>query len=133
MEQPIITEFEFNLPIGYRDEDGTLHRHGVMRLATAADEIAPLKDFRVQSNPAYLPIIVMSRVVMKLGTLGMVSTNVIEGLFARDFNYLQHLYNKANGFDEPAGTGQGVESAVGATNSPGNVEALPLRTSFTAR
>ena len=96
----ISTEFEFTLPIGYRDSDGTLHRHGVMRLATAGDEILPLKDHRVQANPSYLSIIVLSRVVVKLGTLEMINTKVIEDLFSADFNALQQLYNRINQVDE---------------------------------
>ncbi|MEE3626054.1 hypothetical protein UCD39_19055 [Nitrospirillum sp. BR 11752] len=100
----ISTEFEFTLPIGYRDGDGTLHRNGVMRLATAGDEILPLKDHRVQANPSYLTIIVLSRVVVRLGTLDMINTKVIEDLFAADFAYLQKLYNQVNQMgdgDEP--------------------------------
>lgn len=96
----VISEFEFTLPLGYRDSDGNLHRQGVMRLARAADEILPLKDHRVQANPAYLPIIVLSRVILRLGTLEMVSTAVIEDLFSADFNYLQAFYNKINQMDE---------------------------------
>ena len=96
----ITSEFEFTLPLGYRDGDGNLHRQGVMRLARAADEILPLKDHRVQANPAYLPIIVLSRVIVRLGTLQMVSTAVIEEMFSADFNYLQALYNKINQMDE---------------------------------
>jgi hypothetical protein len=94
------TEVEFTLPMGYRDNDGTLHRHGVMRLATAADEILPLKDHRVQANPSYLTIIVLSRVVVKLGALEMINTKVIEDLFAADFSYLQQLYNRINQVEE---------------------------------
>ncbi|GLQ89384.1 hypothetical protein [Dyella flagellata] len=94
------TEFDFTLPIGYRDGDGNLHRHGVMRQATAGDEIIPLKDYRVQANPAYLSIIVLSRVVTKLGSLEMVTTKVIEDLFSADFAYLQDLYNKINQAEE---------------------------------
>src|SRR5579872_7102801 len=90
------TEFPFTLPLGYRDDDGNLHREGVMRLATAGDEILPLKDPRVQANPGYLAIIVLSRVVVRLGTLQMVNTKVIEDLFSADFNYLQQLYNRIN-------------------------------------
>jgi len=67
-----------------------------MRLATAGDEILPLKDPRVQANPGYLAIIVLSRVVVRLGTLQMVNTKVIEDLFSADFNYLQQLYNRIN-------------------------------------
>jgi len=61
------TEFPFTLPKGYVDGDGTLHRHGVMRLATARDEIAPLRDSRVQENEAYLTVILLSRVITELG------------------------------------------------------------------
>lgn len=90
------TEIEFRLPRGYMDEDGTLHHEGVMRLATAADEILPLKDPRVQSNPAYLTVIVLSRVVTKLGGLADVNTRIIENLYASDVSYLQSLYQKLN-------------------------------------
>jgi hypothetical protein len=95
----ISTEVEFTLPMGYRDGDGTLHKNGVMRLATAGDEILPLKDHRVQSNPAYLTIIVLSRVIVRLGSLDMINTKVIEDLFAADFSYLQNLYNRINQVD----------------------------------
>jgi hypothetical protein len=98
----LVTEHEFELPRGYVDEAGTLHRHGVMRLATAADEILPLKDPRVQALPAYLIVILLSRVVTKLGTLGAVSPKVIEGLFTEDLAFLQRLYNGINGL-APAG------------------------------
>jgi hypothetical protein len=91
------TEFEFILPHGYVDEEGNLHREGIMRLATAADEILPLKDPRVQSNPAYLSIILLSRVVAKLGSLQSVNTRIIENLFVSDMTYLQDLYQRING------------------------------------
>ena len=91
------TEIEFTLPKGYLDSDGVLHKDGVMRLATAADEILPLKDARVQQNPAYLTIIVLARVITRLGALQDVNTKVIEGLFASDLNYLQTLYERLNG------------------------------------
>ena len=90
------TEFEFTLPKGYIDKDGNLHREGTMRLATAADEILPLKDPRVQSNAAYLVIILLSRVVMRLGSLETINPKTIEGLFASDLTYLQELYNQIN-------------------------------------
>jgi hypothetical protein len=90
------TEVEFVLPKGYVDEAGTLHRNGTMRLATAGDEILPAKDVRVQANPAYLSIILLSRVVTRLGDLKSVSPKVIEGLFSADFGYLQALYRKIN-------------------------------------
>ncbi len=94
------TEVEFRLPKGYLDPDGTLHREGVMRLATAADEILPLKDPRVQQNPAYLSIIVLARVITRLGALPDVNTKVVEGLFASDLSFLQDLYDRLNGPDE---------------------------------
>ncbi len=81
------TEFPFTLPKGYVDGDGTLHRHGVMRLATARDEIAPLRDSRVQENEAYLTVILLSRVITELGGVDQVTPKVIEGLFASDLNY----------------------------------------------
>jgi hypothetical protein len=90
------TEFEFTLPLGYQDEDGTLQRVGTMRLATALDEIGPLKDHRVQTNEAYLIIILLSRVVTKLGSLSQVTPKVIEGLYAADLAYLQEFYNRIN-------------------------------------
>ena len=90
-------EYEFTLPRGYADKEGTLHKKGVMRLATAADEILPLKDPRVQTNPAYLTIILLSRVVTKLGTLTDINPGVIEAIFVEDLNYLQELYQRVNG------------------------------------
>src|SRR5262245_59150713 len=90
------TQFDFVLPKGYLDEDGAVHKTGVMRLATAADEILPMKDPRVQQNPAYLTIILLSRVVTRLGDLKMVTTRAIEGLFASDLAYLQDLYQRIN-------------------------------------
>ena len=91
------TEYDFTLPKGYVDEDGNLHKKGMMRLATAADEILPLKDPRVQQNPAYLNIILFSRVITKLGDLQSINPKVIEDLFASDLAYLQDLYMQING------------------------------------
>ena len=90
------TEFEFTLPMGYVDQSGTLHRQGLMRLATAADEILPLKDPRVQGNEAYLILILLSRVITKLGSLTSLNPKVIEGLYAADLAYLQEFYNRIN-------------------------------------
>lgn len=90
-------EHEFALPKGYVDKEGNLHQQGVMRLATAADEIFPMRDPRVQNLPAYLIVILLSRVVIKLGKLTQVNPSVIEGLFAEDLAYLQDLYNRING------------------------------------
>lgn len=91
------TEVEFTLPKGYVDDEGALHRDGVMRLATAADEILPLKDPRVQQNPAYLTIIVLARVITRLGSVPSINTKVVEGLFASDLSHLQVLYERLNG------------------------------------
>jgi hypothetical protein len=93
----LVTEVEFELPKGYVDAEGNLHRKGVMRLATAADELYPLKDPRVQNWPAYLIVILLSRVVTRLGGLTGVNPGVIEGLFSEDLAYLQELYNRVNG------------------------------------
>jgi hypothetical protein len=90
------TEFPFELPHGYLDEGGALHREGVMRLATARDEIMPLRDARVRENEAYLSVLLLSRVVMRLGDLPTVTPGVIEGLFARDLAFLQDLYRRIN-------------------------------------
>jgi hypothetical protein len=90
------TEYEFTLPKGYVDREGNLHRQGVMRLATAADEILPLKDPRVQSNPAYLIAILLSRVIIRLGTIDSLNPSIIEGLFVADLTYLQDFYNDIN-------------------------------------
>jgi hypothetical protein len=90
------TEFEFTLPSGYVDDEGTLHRDGVMRLATAADEILPLKDPRVRSNESYLTVILLSRVVTRLGSLDDVSPGIVENLFVSDLGYLQELYVRVN-------------------------------------
>jgi hypothetical protein len=93
----LITEHDFELPKGYVDTAGTLHRTGVMRLATAADEILPMKDPRVQNLPAYLIVILLSRVVVKLGTVPKINPGVIEGLFSEDLAFLQDMYNRING------------------------------------
>jgi len=95
------TEFSFTLPKGYVDTGGTLHRGGVMRLATARDEIEPLRDPRVKENEAYLTVIMLSRVVTELGTVDQVTPKVVEGLFAADLAYLQDLYTVIN-FGDPA-------------------------------
>jgi hypothetical protein len=94
------TEVDFELPKGYVDESGALHRRGVMRLATAADEILPLRDPRVQQNEAYLAVIVLARVIVRLGSLSDIHTGVIEGLYASDLAYLQRLYESLNAEDD---------------------------------
>lgn len=95
------TEFDFILPKGYLDQHGVLHREGTMRLANAADEILPLRDSRVQQNPGYLTIILLARVVTRLGSLSGVDTHVIENLFTMDLAYLQDLYQKINTMEMP--------------------------------
>lgn len=90
------TEFEFTLPRGYVDGAGNVHREGTMRLATAADEIFPLRDPRVTSNQAYLVIALLARVVTRLGTIGQVDTAVVESLFSADLAFLQDFYRRIN-------------------------------------
>ena len=91
------TEFDFTLPCGYLDGDGLLHRTGMMRRATAADEVLPLNDPRVAKNPAYLVVILLARVVTRLDGVAEVTPKVIEAMFATDLAYLQTLYNSVNG------------------------------------
>ena len=110
------TEIEFELPRGYVDEAGALHRRGTMRLATAADEILPLRDPRVQQNDAYLAVILLARVITRLGTLPEISTGVIEGLYASDLAHLQRLYERFNAIeeDEPSvGQAERTRAAAG--------------------
>ena len=90
------TQFPFTLPKGYVDGDGRLHRNGVMRLATARDEIEPLRDLRVQENDAYLTVVMLSRVITELGTIRPVTPNIVEGLFAVDLAFLQEFYGIIN-------------------------------------
>ena len=90
------TEFEFTLPCGFVDEQGNLHRQGTMRLATALDEVEPLRDGRVRANDVYLSILLLSRVVTRLGEISPVSPAIVEKLFSADFTYLQDLYVRIN-------------------------------------
>ena len=90
------TEFPFVLPKGYVDREGNLHREGTMRLATANDEIAPLRDPRVRQNEAYMTVIVLSRVITRLGSLADVNPGVVENIFSADLDYLQSLYRQIN-------------------------------------
>ena len=90
------TEYEFTLPKGFVDREGTIHRDGVMRLATAMDEIVPLKDARVKNNDAYLSVMILSRVITRLGTTTDVNTGVIERMFTADLAYLQEFYRRVN-------------------------------------
>lgn len=95
------TEFKFTLPKGYIDMNGNVHKEGVMRMANAADEILPLRDPKVQANPGYLTIVLLARVITKLGDMPAVDTNVIERMFTMDLSYLQELYQKINSMDIP--------------------------------
>ena len=90
------TEFEFVLPRGYVDQDGNVHRQGTMRLSTANDEIAPLRDPRVRENQAYLTVVILSRVITRLGALTDVNTGVVENIFSADLAYLQNFYRQIN-------------------------------------
>lgn len=90
------TEWEFTLPRGYVDSEGNIHRQGTMRLATAMDEIAPMRDARVQTNQAYLVVILLARVITRLGTIKEVSTGMVENFFSADLAYLQDFYRRIN-------------------------------------
>ncbi|MFI9269970.1 hypothetical protein ACIGXM_04540 [Kitasatospora sp. NPDC052896] len=94
--QPLRTEFEFELPRGYVDPTGVVHRHGAMRLATARDELMPLIDLRVKNNPAYLTVVLLGTVVTRLGTLVNPGAEVVEELFASDLAFLQDFYRRIN-------------------------------------
>ena len=105
------TEFEFTLPKGYIDNDGNVHRKGVMRLSRAIDEIVPLRDPRVKSNPAYATVIILTRVIARLGALDEVTPMVVERLFACDLNYLQKSYRQINELESE------VEQVEATTNT----------------
>ncbi|MGH3901210.1 MAG: hypothetical protein ACRDTA_23765, partial [Pseudonocardiaceae bacterium] len=90
------TEFPFMLPRGYVDGSGSVHRSGVMRLATARDELVPLRDDRVRENPAYLSVVLLARVVTRIGTIDDIHAGIVEDLFASDLAFLQDLYKRVN-------------------------------------
>ena len=94
--QPLRTEFAFELPRGFVDSAGTVHRNGVMRLATGRDELIPLRDDRVRENPAYLTVVLLGRVVTRIGGIEDVHAGIIENLFASDLAFLQDLYRRIN-------------------------------------
>ena len=98
----IQTQFEFTLPKGYVDSDGNVHRKGVMRLSRVIDEITPMRDPRVRANPAYATVVILSRVITKLGGLEEVSTMIVENMFATDLNYLQKFYRQINDLGDTA-------------------------------
>ncbi len=96
-ERPTLrTEFTFELPRGYVDADGVVHHSGVMRLATARDELLPLYDARVMENPAFTTVVLLARVVTALGSLPSITPNVIENMFASDVAFLQDFYRRIN-------------------------------------
>lgn len=90
------TEFPFELPRGYVDPSGAVHRSGVMRLATARDELIPLRDDRVRENPAFLTVVLLGRVITRLGSVTDVHAGIIEDLFASDLAFLQDFYRRIN-------------------------------------
>jgi hypothetical protein len=94
--EPLRTEFAFLLPRGYVDQSGTVHRDGVMRLATARDELVPLRDDRVRENPEYLTIVLLARVITRIGSVTDVHAGIMEDLFATDLAFLQDLYRRIN-------------------------------------
>mgnify|MGYP001791446638 FL=1 len=110
------TEFEFTLPKGYLDEYGNIHSKGVMRLSTAMDEITPVRDPRVKSNPAYATIIILSRVITKLGALDEVSPYVVERFFARDLSYLQDFYRQINELEPTVAPSESTIRTESTTN-----------------
>ncbi|GAB3467721.1 hypothetical protein [Actinophytocola sediminis] len=93
---PPRTEFDFELPRGYVDGDGVVHRHGKMRLATARDELRPQIDLRVKENPGYLSVVLLSQVITELGTVGDVHVGVVEQMYATDIAFLQDFYRRVN-------------------------------------
>lgn len=95
-QEPLRTEFAFQLPRGYVDEQGTVHRDGTMRLSTARDELIPLRDVRVQENPPFLSVVLLGRVITRLGTLPSVHDGIVESMFASDLAFLQDFYRQIN-------------------------------------
>lgn len=96
VREPLRSQFSFVLPRGYVDLNGTVHREGVMRLATARDELTPLRDDRVKENPPYLTVVLLARVITRIGTVEDVHAGIVENLFATDLAFLQELYRQVN-------------------------------------
>ena len=97
------TEIAFTLPRGYVDERGVVHREGRMRLATARDEIEPLRDVQVRQNQAYLSVLLLTRTITSIGDVTDITPQLVEGLFAADFDHLQRLYERINSDGEAVG------------------------------
>jgi hypothetical protein len=97
------TEYAFTLPRGYVDAAGTVHREGTMRLATARDEIEPLRSAEVRSNEAYLSVLLLARTVLRIGGFTEITPELVENLYAADFDHLQRLYERINADGEAVG------------------------------
>jgi hypothetical protein len=97
------TEIAFTLPRGYVDERGTVHNEGTMRLATARDEIEPLREVNVRENQAYLSILLLARTITRIGGITDVTPGLVESLYAADFDHLQRLYERVNSNGEAVG------------------------------
>lgn len=97
------TEIAFTLPVGYVDDHGQTHRHGVMRLATARDEIEPLRDAQVRTNAAYLTVLLLARTVTRIGSVTDITPSLVERLFAADFDHLQRIYERVNSDGDAVG------------------------------
>ena len=97
------TQIEFTLPRGYVDGSGEVHRTGTMRLATARDEIEPLREVEVRQNSAYLTVLLLARTLTRLGAITDVTPSVVESLYAADFDHLQRLYERINSDGEAVG------------------------------
>ena len=120
------TQFEFTLPKGYVDDVGVLHRHGVMRLATARDEIEPLRSSAISGpDDPYLTVLVLARVVTELGSLRSITPDTIVGLFAADLAFLQDLYGIIN-FGDPADVAVLQATVTTPAPAPGAADHLDL-------
>ena len=97
------TQYPFTLPRGYVDASGAVHREGVMRLATARDELEPLRDPAVRENEAYLTVLLLARVILRIGDQTTITPELVEGLYAADFDHLQRLYERINSDSEAVG------------------------------
>jgi hypothetical protein len=97
------TEVPFTLPVGLSDARGALHRDGIMRLATARDELEPLRDAAVRGHAAYLAVLLLARTVTRIGTITEVTPEVVESLYAADFDHLQRVYERVNAAGDAVG------------------------------
>ena len=95
------TVYDFELPRGYVDSTGAVHRRGRMRLATAGDEISATRDPRVLANPSYLTVVVLSRVITEIEGMESLVPNIIERFFTADLAFLQDMYTRINSIEPP--------------------------------